>query len=409
MDGWDRHYTFILREGYPFLWFSSLYVMDREEVISLMEKYAAGRLSAEEEQRFRSWMEQVSPAEFQSLLDEAPHIPADFKALRNPSPEFIRRLEQRLDERSVKTKVFTLTRMVAAASIVVLAVIAAVYFNQKKPLQQVAQQLEQPDIHPGGNRATLRLGDGTVIALDSANEGELTRQGNTRIIKLSNGQLAYQGGDEHAAPVFNTITTPNGGQYQIELPDGSKAWLNAASSLRFPSYFAGEERMVELEGEGYFEVAANAAKPFRVKIREGVVEVLGTSFNINAYADESAARTTLLQGAVKVHEGTEAILLKPGQQAVMSNGTITKLPNADIEQAIAWKNGFFQFDGIGLPELMRQISRWYNLEVKFEGKIPEREFAGKISRDVNLQDVLKALQINGVNFKRTGNILVVTP
>ncbi|SIN87415.1 FecR family protein [Chitinophaga niabensis] len=384
--------------------------MNREEVISLMEKYAAGSLSAEEEQHFRSWMEQVSPAEFQSLLNEASHIPAAFKAWQSPSPEFIQRLEQRLDERSGKTKIFTLTRMVAAASVIVLAVIAAVfYYNREPQARTLAQQEQQPDVHPGGNRATLQLGDGTVIALDSANEGELTRQGNTRIIKLANGQLAYQGGDEHAVPVFNTITTPNGGQYQIELPDGSKAWLNAASSLRFPSYFAGGERVVELEGEGYFEIAANAAQPFRVKIREGVVEVLGTSFNINAYADESAARTTLLQGAVKVHKGTAAMLLKPGQQAVMSNGTITRLPNADTEQAIAWKNGFFQFDGIGLPELMRQISRWYNLEVKFEGKIPEREFAGKISRDVNLQDVLKALQINGVNFKRTGNILVVTP
>lgn len=375
-----------------------------------MEKYAAGRLSAEEEQHFRSWMDQVSPAEFQSLLDEAPHIPAELKAYRTPSPDFIKKLEQRLDERSGKTKVFTLTRMVAAAAVLVLAVIAAVfYFKQVPQAPMLAQQQEQPDVRPGGNRATLRLGDGTVIALDSADEGELTRQGNTRIIKLSNGQLAYHGGDENAAPVFNTITTPNGGQYQVELPDGSKAWLNAASSLRFPSYFAGAERMVELEGEGYFEVAANAAKPFRVKIREGVVEVLGTSFNINAYTDESTARTTLLQGAVRVHKGTEAMLLKPGQQAVISNSAITKLLNVDTEQAIAWKNGFFQFDGIGLPELMRQISRWYNLEVKFEGKIPEREFAGKISRDVNLQNVLKALQINGVNFKRTGNILVVTP
>ena len=375
-----------------------------------MEKYAAGRLSAEEEQHFRSWMDQVSPAEFQALLDAAPHIPAEFKELRKPSPEFIRRLEQRLDERSGKTKVFTLTRMIAAASVIVLAVIAAVfYFNQRTPVPLVAEKVQQPYGRPGGNKATLRLGDGTVIELDSANEGELSRQGNTRIIKLSNGQLAYHGGDENAVPVFNTITTPNGGQYQIELPDGSKAWLNAASSLRFPSYFTGGERMVELEGEGYFEIAANAAKPFRVKIREGVVEVLGTSFNINAYADESMARTTLLQGAVKVHKGSEAILLRPGQQAVMSNGALTKLLNADTEQVIAWKNGFFQFDGIGLPELMRQISRWYNLEVKFEGKIPEREFAGKISRDVNLQDVLKALQINGVNFKRTGNILVVTP
>lgn len=385
--------------------------MDREEVISLMEKYAAGRLSAEEEKRFQSWMEQVSPEEFQALLDQSPNIPASFKEFHTPSPAFITRMEQQLDARSRKAKVFTLTRMVAAASVIVLAAVAGVfYFNKGPEPLKAVQEVQQPDVRPGGNRATLTLGDGTVIELDSATNGELTRQGNTRIIKLSNGQLAYNAGDEHTAPVFNTISTPNGGQYQIELPDGSKAWLNAASSLRFPSYFAGDERMVELEGEGYFEVAANAAKPFRVKIREGVIEVLGTSFNVNAYTDESTARTTLLQGAVKVHKGTEAMVLKPGQQAVMVNkGGMTKVLNADTELATAWKNGFFQFDGIGLPELMRQISRWYNLEVKFEGTIPEREFAGKISRDVNLQDVLKALQINGVNFKRTGNILVVTP
>lgn len=385
--------------------------MNREEVISLMEKYAAGRLSAEEEKRFQSWVEQVSPEEFQALLDESPNIPASFKEYHTPSPAFIRQMEEQLDARPGKAKIFTLSRMVAAAAVIALAVIAGVfYFNgQREPLAIVQREVK-PDGRPGGNRATLKLGDGTVIELDSAMEGELTRQGNTRIIKLSNGQLAYDAGEEQAAPVFNTISTPNGGQYQIALPDGSKAWLNAASSLRFPSYFAGDERMVELEGEGYFEVAANAAKPFRVKIKEGVIEVLGTSFNVNAYSDENTARTTLLQGAVKVHKGTEAMILKPGQQAVMVNkGGMTKLMNADTELAIAWKNGFFQFDGIGLPELMRQISRWYNLEVRFEGTIPEREFAGKISRDVNLQDVLKALQINGVNFKRTGNILVVTP
>ncbi|WP_173002948.1 FecR family protein [Chitinophaga sp. SYP-B3965] len=385
--------------------------MNREEVISLMEKYAAGRLSAEEEKRFQSWMDEVSPDEFQALLDESPHIPASFKAYHMPSPSFIHQMEQQLDARSRKAKIFTLSRMVAAAAVIVLAVIAGVfYFNHSNPQSVPLAVLKQPDGRPGGNRATLKLGDGTVIELDSVTEGELTRQGNTRIIKLSNGQLSYDAGDEQAAPMFNTISTPNGGQYQIELPDGTKAWLNAASSLRFPSYFAGNERVVELEGEGYFEVAANAAKPFRVKIREGVIEVLGTSFNVNAYTDESTARTTLLQGAVKVHKGTEAMILKPGQQAVMVNkGGMTRLLNADTELAIAWKNGFFQFDGIGLPELMRQISRWYNLEVKFEGAIPEREFAGKISRDVNLQDVLKALQINGVNFKKTGNILIVTP
>lgn len=373
-----------------------------------MEKYAAGRLSAGEEKRFHSWMEEVGPDEFQALLDEA-QIPASFKEFRTPSAAFTQRLEQQLDAREGTARIFTFTRFVAAASVVVLAVIAAVFYFKQKPAPLAVAEKVQQDGRPGGNRATLRLGDGTVIALDSATDGELTRQGNTRIIKLSNGRLAYSSGNEPDAAVLNTITTPNGGQYQIELPDGSTVWLNAASSLRFPSSFTGKERMVELEGEGYFEVAANAAKPFRVKIKEGVIEVLGTSFNVNAYTDESTARTTLLQGAVKVHKGTEAMVLKPGQQAVMvNNGGMTKLPDADTELAIAWKKGFFQFDGIGLPELMRQISRWYNLEVKFEGPVPEREFAGKISRDVNLQDVLKALQINGVNFKRTGNILVVT-
>ena len=386
--------------------------MNREEIIALFEKYAVGKLSAEEEKAFYSWVEQASPEEFHDMLNAAPGVPEHFKALPSPSPEFHQRLERRLDLLdNHRRKIWTMRPAIlaAAASIVLLALAAAFILNRpSRPSHTTVAETVAGDRPPGGNRATLTLGDGSVITLDSAQDGELSRQGNTRIIKQG-GRLAYNV-DSDGTPVFNTITTPNGGQYRVELPDGSLAWLNAASSLRFPSAFKGEERLVELKGEGYFEVAANAAKPFRVKLQDAVVEVLGTHFNVNAYADEERVRTTLLEGAVRVRRGEGSILLKPGQQAQMdAKGNLRLIRDADTEQAIAWKNGYFQFDGASLPALLRQIARWYNLEVVYEGNIPDREFGGKISRDVNLSSVLKALQVSGVNFKVSGNKLVVTP
>ncbi len=313
---------------------------------------------------------------------------------------------------------------VAAAAIILLLLSVGGYFIFNRAAQkQIAQteKRQQPyknDIAPGGNKAILTLANGTQIILDSAANGALTQQGNTKIIKLDSGRLAYNALNEKPGEVlYNTISTPRGGQYQIVLADGSKVWLNAASSLRFPASFTGKERKVELAGEGYFEVAKNAAMPFRVSVNPGSpagrdmqVEVLGTHFNVNAYDDEGVIKTTLLEGSVKVSKGNDVGFIKPGQQARLYNsGHIKIIADVDAEDAISWKNGYFSFDKDDLPTVMRQIARWYDVEISYEGNIPKREFGGKIDRNSNASQVLKILEESKVHFRIEGKKIIVMP
>lgn len=316
-------------------------------------------------------------------------------------------------------------RKMIAAAIIILLLGAGSYYLFLQPEKQVAKvatQQPQPknDLLPGGNKAILTLDDGTRIVLDSAANGTLTQQGDTKIIKLDSGQLMYKGTGNNHEITYNTITTPRGGQYIIVLADGSKVWLNAASSLRYPTGFNGKERKVELTGEGYFEVAKNAAMPFRVTVNNLSVEVLGTHFNINAYNDEKVIKTTLLEGSVKVSVNTISKMIKPGQQAlVFSSGgqqTAIKVQEADTEEAIAWKNGFFQFNRTDLASIMRQISRWYNVDVEYEGKLTNRSFSGIVSKNSNVSEVMKIMQQANIHFRIEGNTptgrpekIIVTP
>jgi len=268
---------------------------------------------------------------------------------------------------------------------------------------------------PGGNVALLTLSDGSTITLDSAHDGVLAQQGNSSVTKLKSGQLAYRTLDEKpAAAVFNTLTTPRGGQYRLVLPDGSEVWLNAASSITYPTFFNGKERTVKITGEAYFEIAQSAAMPFKVivnaPIGEQNIEVLGTHFNVKAYNDESAITTTLLEGSVRLSAKGVATLLRPGQQGTQqADGNIRMNPHADTEAAIAWKNGLFHFEHTDIQEVMRQLSRWYNVEVVFEGKIPDEKFDGEITRNNNLTEVLKILQLSNVHFRIDNNKVTVTP
>ncbi|MGY0037823.1 FecR family protein [Pedobacter sp. NJ-S-72] len=208
---------------------------------------------------------------------------------------------------------------------------------------------------------------------------------------------------------MNTVSTPRGGQYRIILPDGTKVWLNSSSSLKFPEQFTSNERNVELKGEAYFEVAKNASKPFKVTVNSTVVKVLGTHFNIMAYNDDPFIKTTLLEGSVQLSNITTLDILKPGQQAVINKSGFVKVINTDTEQSIAWKNGYFFFNRANLKDIMKQLSRWYNIDVIYKGKMPvEEEFVGKIKRDSELSKTLKILEFSGVNFKIIGNQLIVT-
>ncbi|WP_298733396.1 FecR domain-containing protein [uncultured Chitinophaga sp.] len=306
-------------------------------------------------------------------------------------------------------------RWPAAAALVLLILTAAAFYFWQSPLKTAAPRAAaaagSPDAEPGTNKALLTLANGAVVELDSSRTGPIPTQGNASV-QSRPGQLVYHQ-TASAAPAsisYNLLRTPKGGQYQLVLPDGTKVWLNAASSLRFPTQFTEATRSVELTGEAYFEVAGNAAQPFHVKVAGMDLTVLGTRFNIMAYTDEQAIRTTLLEGAVKVTAGKEERLLKPGQQSQLEAGnSIQVINDADIELAIAWKNGFTSFRSADIRTIMRQVMRWYNIEVVYEGEIPERVFTGDIPRDARLSELLQLLEVSKIHFQMNNDRLVVMP
>ena len=297
------------------------------------------------------------------------------------------------------------------------------------------------DVPPGGARAVLTLADGSQIELDNAANGKLARQGATQVMKLDAGKLAYspagtagsagqspgsRSSNKPALTAYNTISTPRGGQYQVLLPDGSKVWLNAASSLRFPTVFTGKERRVELSGEAYFEISRNASSPFKVSIAPSSrsnngggagtfspameIEVLGTAFNVEAYADEEDQRATLLSGAVKVTTGDGQSLLAPGQQARLRNVKGAALQvgsHVNTDGVLAWKAGSFLFQDATIESIMRQLARWYNVDVEYEGEKPVQRLTANVSRNNNLSDILRVLEISGYHFDIRGRAIIV--
>jgi ferric-dicitrate binding protein FerR (iron transport regulator) len=273
---------------------------------------------------------------------------------------------------------------------------------------------------PGGNRAILTLSDGTTITLDSARDGMLGKQGNTRIVKLSGGHLAYQAvaagkvpEKEDASPRYNynIITTPRGGEYQVVLPDSSVVWLNSASSLRFPVRFAGDCRKVILTGEAYFEISKNAKAPFIVEVDGMRVDVLGTSFDVMAYPDEDAIRTAVAEGSVRTSMGKDAPLVYPNQQASFPrNGGTASVGSADMEEVLAWKEGKFRFRRTDIRTIMRQIARWYNVEIDYKGDLAGVRLYGTMSRKESAAELFELLEQTGlVRFSTEGGRVVVMP
>lgn len=299
----------------------------------------------------------------------------------------------------------------AAVVFIFLTVAIAVnhYFLRKEIIKPLAHQ--QADLLPGGNKATLTLADGSKIALVNGRRGEIAKQQNADIDQTKDGELVYRADEAEVSNTvaMNMLTTPRGGQYEVVLPDGTKVWLNAASSLKYPTAFNGNERNVELTGEAYFEVAKNLSKPFFVKTAEQTVEVLGTHFNINSYAAEKAIKTTLLEGSVKVTNNGSAnvVKLSPGQQAVNSTAGISVVRDADIDEAMAWKNGKFLFRNTELRTIMRQLSRWYDVDVEYQGTVNEKHYLGRISRNVPVSQVFEILKTSGLNFIIDGRKIIV--
>ena len=393
-----------------------------------IERYQQGTLTADEALVLQQMLEQPEHRHaLESLLDE------ELKAWEANDIEFpgvTERVQQQVQQQISKDGAVTPVHRIhllrtawfryAAAVLVLIATGIVLWFsNQQHTVDKpVASGEVEPDIQPHRGAALLTLADGRTIVLDSAANGELASQGGAQIVKLDNGQLQYIPGNAAAANgevLYNTISTPAGTQYQLTLSDGTRVWLNVASSITYPTVFSGKQRSVKVTGEAYFEVAKNKDRPFVAEVNNQFsIQVLGTAFNVKAYGNENNYKTTLLEGSVQItnHTGpANPVLLKPGEQAQVNQaGNIAVVKNVDQEKVIAWKNGLFNFNNASLDEVMREIARWYDIEVVYEPHIPHLEFVGKISRDLSLSQVLNGLKGTGFNFRITeGRKLIITP
>ncbi|QEC42855.1 FecR family protein [Pseudobacter ginsenosidimutans] len=304
--------------------------------------------------------------------------------------------------------------LVAASVAVLLGAGAWLWSINSRETTASAPIVATTPIGPGQEGAILTLADGTTILLDSIVNGFVSNQSGVEVV-LQNGELNYGKGQSSNNPSYNSMSTPKGRQFRLQLPDGTRVWLNAASSIRYPVAFAEKERRVEIQGEAYFEVAVNKSKPFLININnKAEVEVLGTSFNVNAYADEPQISTTLLNGRIRVSGAnsvttSDKLLLQPGQQAQLKDDQFELVKNPDLSKVMAWKNGLFNFEGTDLKEMMRQLVRWYDIEVVYEGNVPDVHFFGKMSRKLDLSTVLAALKGFGLHFRMENRKLVIMP
>ncbi|MET1055794.1 MAG: FecR domain-containing protein [Pedobacter sp.] len=328
-------------------------------------------------------------------------------------------IDARIDQEDKFHTVVPWKYLSVAASILLAATIGIYFYaSRHSEVKQFSKPAMVADIAPGGNKAILTLSNGTKISLSDARSGKIANQNGTSIVKTNEGHLVYQSSaSANTAAAYNSVETPKGGQYQLVLEDGTKVWLNAASALKYPLAFDGKERKVELNGEAYFEVAHNKSKPFRVVTNHQVVEVLGTHFDINSYTDEPATKTSLLEGSVRVTSfGSNAkMVIRPGQQAVVSTShplSAITVKNIDIDEAVAWKNGYFMFDEESLESILRKIARWYDVDIQYKGLDAKNKlfFSGTLSRYSNVSKVLKKLELTeSVHFKIEGRTILVMP
>lgn len=394
-----------------------------EELKVLFSKYMSDDCTAAEIKLLMQYFNEAKQeSELKSLITNElkNDVELDDDILDSRMLQIYDRLKLRLDETPLKENTppfFGGYLRYAAAAVILLGVSIAMYFyinqnNTSEKTFHVANN-EVKDIAPGGNKAILVLADGSELSLTDADNGELAKQAGIKVSKTADGQLVYEisEGNANTQLVYNTIKTPVGGQYQLNLPDGTKVWLNAASSLTFPANFNGKERKVALKGEAYFEVAKQVGKTFVVSSvsenRTQDVKVLGTHFNINSYENEDAIKTTLLEGSVQVSAAAGVKVLRPGQQSLLDQNKINVYP-VDVSQTVDWKNGDFIFADEGIRSIMRKLERWYDIEVVYQGSIPETGFAGEISRSKKLSEVLKVLETtSAIHFKIEGRRVTV--
>lgn len=382
--------------------------MTKHQAQELLNKYTDGTCTPEEKALIDRWYLLESSGQRLANEDE------DLSAVKTEMWMAIREMSGIEGQRRRTGRII---KAISIAASIIIIISTGLYFYKLRKVQEIVQAGKpapiQKDIDPGGNKAVLTLADGSKIVLDDSGQGFIASQAGINIRKSPDGSIVYdmQGAENQkaASEIYNTIETPKGGKYQLILPDGSKVWMNAASSLRFPAVFKGKERHVELTGEAYFEVAKNKKLPFTVQTKDQTIYVTGTQFNVMAYNDESYSATTLIEGTVQVSNTSQKLIMEPGEQVVNKGGTPLIKREVAVEEAIAWKNGLFQFNNTDIQTVMRQISRWYDVSVEYQGAVPSNHFGGYISRDSKLSQVLKMLELSGVRFSIEENKIIVLP
>lgn len=403
--------------------------MNQNRIEYLLKQYATGMLTSEEEQELAQLLSQNDReqlAQYIATLAQQNNFPPSAITDETAAATFRNIMAADKTGTPVINAPWWRTNyrwLSAAAAVLLLAVSAIVYFTVSRktaPAHIAQKKAVKPEKQAGRNTAILTLADNSVVELDSLNNGLVTTQGGSRVM-LTNGELVYEQASRnagtpltihHSPLAFNKITTPRGGEYTIMLPDGTKVWLNAASSLKFPTAFTGGKREVELTGEAYMDVAEDKTHPFEVKIGKVNVAVHGTEFNIMGYTDENKIVTTLVSGSVAISaEGAAPKMLIPGEHAVVKNDNSgLYIEKADVDEETAWKNGRTYFNGANIRQIMRQVARWYDVDVQYKGNVSNLDFTCTVSRKDKLSKLLALMELTGaVNFTMEGNTIIVQP
>ncbi|KAA8484453.1 FecR family protein [Arcticibacter tournemirensis] len=378
--------------------------MNTQKARELLDKYKQGTLSEEEKSILDSWYMKLSQNELSDMGEE--EIKNRLDSLWRGLP-----VNRKIKRWTIGLRIIS----ISSAAIVLIALGISLYYSPEARKPQEHRIVH--DIAPGGNKAILVLSDGHEISLNDAQDGDLAQQSGVIVTKVADGKLSYAGnktttGTEGRANLYNTIYTPPGGQFEVTLPDGTVVWLNAASSIKYPVQFSGKERRVELNGEGYFEVSRKKNAPFIVESSRQRIEVLGTHFNVNSYPNEPFVKTTLLEGAVKVvpvvsNPSGAGTIIKPGEQTLLTGNRLV-VEKADIEKETAWKNGDFIFDNEDFNTILRQICRWYDVELTNPGNYRDLHLSGRVSRSRKISAVLEALEVTAkVKFKLEGRRITI--
>ncbi|QTE38629.1 FecR domain-containing protein [Mucilaginibacter gossypii] len=385
-------------------------------VAELISKLLKGNISPEEDIWLKNWINErpENQAQFEKLTDAGSleNKLSFWNKIDNDKAwnELLRKLPEAELEPQKRFNYLSLLKC-AAIAIMVLGISILLYRENKSSTKtDHNKSIVQNSIRPGSNQAMLILGNGQTVALKNHTQISINEDDGTTLSN-KNEILAYKhGGKTNAGHglIYNTIVVPRGGEYQLVLADGSRIWMNSSSSLRYPTSFSGSERRVYLSGEAYFEVAKNARMPFIVKTDKAEVKVLGTHFNVKAYGDEELCKTTLLEGAVRVQSSAMINEIKPGQQAVINSQGQQKITSdINVEEEVAWKNGLFMFTKADIKDVMQQVSRWYDIEVVYEGKVPDLQFSGQLSRKVDFSGFTNILKYAGLNFTIKGKTVIV--